>query len=60
MSEILFPFNHIPIARIMWEEHPIYHQELISFIKDFDNQNKIDPKIIGTGKIPLYLNKKLP
>ena len=60
MPELLFPFNHIPIARTIWEEHPTYNQELISFIKDFDNQNKIDPKKIVAGQIKHNVSESSP
>jgi len=60
MPELLYPFNHIPIAKLEWPEHDFNQTKLISFIKDFDRNNKIPEDQIVADRIKHNLSESSP
>lgn len=60
MPELLYPFNHIPIAKLEWPEHDFHRTSLISFIEDFDKNNKIPEDRIVADKIKHNLSESSP
>tara|TARA_S200000501_G_scaffold295516_1_gene281501 strand:- start:564 stop:1232 length:669 start_codon:yes stop_codon:yes gene_type:complete len=60
MPDLLFPFNHIPIAKTDWPDHNQFKSKLISFIKTYDEKNKVDPDEVIADQIKYNLSESAP
>ncbi len=60
MANLFFPFNHIPIGQIEWPDQDRYQSDLVSFIKEYDENNKINQDEIIADNIKYNLFESAP
>ena len=51
MNSILFPFSYCFVAQTQYEDHDKYKDELITYIKKYDKENKVDSSDIIASQI---------